>query len=191
MARITPVEGASRSILLRVLNAVARRMTGKEPAPLGIVAHNPRFLLPYALTRGFVQGRTRFSPGVRSLATHLVAELNGCAWCIDYGRYEALRRGVGEEEKLGQVLDHRTSPLFTPAERAALAYTECVTQVGARVPDDVFAELARHYGEREIVELTLAVATENFYNRINAPLELESQGFCALSAPAAPSLARR
>jgi alkylhydroperoxidase family enzyme len=48
------------------------------------------------------------------------------------------------------------------------------------VSDETFAELKKHLSEREILELTVAVATENFYNRLNAPLEIESQGFCAV-----------
>ena len=69
-----------------------------------------------------------------------------------------------------------------------------MTQVGGRVADETFAELRQHFSEREIVELTAAVAAENFYNRINTALEVEAQGFCALPAvrltePAAAQIA--
>ncbi len=181
MARIEPVQGRNAPLLLRLLNWGARRTVGQEALPFKIVAHNPRFLLPYVGMSRFVRGKTELSPAVRGLATQLVAELNGCSWCIDFGRHEGTRGSI-PAEKLLTVTEYATSPLLGPSERAALAYAEAVTEVGARVSDEVFGELRRHFSEREIVELTLAVATENFYNRLNAPLEVESQGFCALPA---------
>ena len=51
------------------------------------------------------------------------------------------------------------------------------------VSDETFAELRRHFDERQIVELTFATAIESFYNRINAPLEVEADGFCAIPVP--------
>lgn len=147
-------------------------------APLQVMAHNPRFLLPYLATLGPVRGWTELDPAVRALAMQLVAEINGCAWCLDFGRAEAEKGGV-PAAKLLAVADHATDPRFLPDERAALAYASAVTEVGARVPADLFAELRRHFSDRGIVELTVAVATENLYNRINAPLGIEAQGFCA------------
>jgi AhpD family alkylhydroperoxidase len=179
MARIAPVAGRGAPLLLRFLNAVSRRTVGAEMAPLQVVAHNPGFLLPYLGTVRLVRGRTRLDPGVRALATQLVAEINGCAWCLDFGRAEAEKGGVAAA-KLLAVADHATDPVFSPAERAALAYADAVTQVGARVPDDVFGLLRCYYSDREIVELTVAVAMENLYNRISAPLGIEAQGFCAV-----------
>ena len=177
MPRIHPVEGRQTPLLLRLLNWGTRRSLGHEVLPFKIIAHNPGFLWPYLLMSRFVQGKTELDPALRALAMHLVARINGCAWCIDFGAAQALRHGV-TREKLAAVEDYATSPLFSPAERAALAFAAAVTQVGGRVPEAVFAELRRHLSERAIVELTVAVAAENFYNRINAPLELEAQSFC-------------
>ncbi len=80
---------------------------------------------------------------------------------------------------LAEGCDPTTAALFSPAEQAALAYATDVTAVGARVADATFASLRRHFSEREILELTVAIAAENMFNRLNAPLEIESQGFCA------------
>ena len=113
---------------------------------------------------------------------HLVAEINGCAWCMDFGLAMGMKQGI-PAEKFAAVADYATSPLFSPAERAALAYAAAVTQTGAHVSDATFATLTQHFSEREIVELTAAIAAENFYNRFNAPLGIESQGFCCDSGP--------
>lgn len=180
--RVTPLEGRAAPLLLRALNHLVRRRLGQELLPLKVLAHNPRFLLPYLATSAFSTGRVRLPAQTRGLAMALVAELNGCAWCVDFGR--AIHgRTAAERERLALVRRYagpEGQRLFTPAERAALAYAEAVTQLGARVADEVFAELRRHFSEREIVELTAAVAVENFYNRLNAALQVEAQGFCAV-----------
>jgi len=172
----------------RLMNWAARRMMGKEAEPIRIMAHNPRFLLPYAGMGTFAQGRTELDPRIRQMAMHLASHLNSCAWCIDYGGALAQKAGW-DVRKMDAVLDYADSPLFTPAERAALAFADQATQVGARVSDETFAELHRHFSDREIVELAAAVAAENFFNRMNASLGVEAQGFCALPSYASPPVA--
>jgi AhpD family alkylhydroperoxidase len=136
-------------------------------------------LVPYTQMAAFSQGRADIAPPVRLLAMHLAADINGCGWCRDYGAHLALAAGVAPE-KLARIRSFADDPAFTPAERAALAYAEQMTQVGGRVDDEAFAELRRHFSERQVVELTLAVAAENFFNRMNAALGVEEQGFCAI-----------
>ena len=168
MARIAPIEARHQTPLVRLLNWGARRTMGQELAPLNVLVHNPGFVLPYLATSRFVRGRTQ-----------LVATLNGCAWYIDFGCSAGQKEGVAAD-KLLAVPAYATDPRFSPAERAALAYAAAVTEVGARVPDELFADLRRHLSQREIVELTMAIAVENMYNRINAPLEIEAQDVCAV-----------
>jgi AhpD family alkylhydroperoxidase len=187
LVRVAPVTGRRAPLLLRLLNIVSRRAMGGEMAPLQVMAHNPGFLLPYLATLPLVRGRAALDPAVRALAMQLVAQINGCSWCIDFGRAEADKDGV-PPAKLLAVADYATDPRFSPPERAALAYADAVTQVGARVSDDVFGQLRRYFSEREIVELTVAVAMENCFNRINVPLEIEAQGFCPVSLSAAVAL---
>jgi len=64
------------------------------------------------------------------------------------------------------------------AERAALSYAETMTITGQKVVDELFAELRRHFSEAQVVELTAAVALENFRSKFNVALGIESQGFC-------------
>lgn len=179
MERITPVEGKHAPLLLKALNWASRRWFGQESTPTKILAHNPGFLFPSVVMSRFVQGKTALPPATRFLAMDLVAEINGCAWCIDFGQAMGLKQGISAE-KFAAIADYATSSLFSPAERAALAYADAVTQTGAHVSDVTFATLRQHFSEREIVELTVAIAAENFFNRFNAPLGIESQGFCAI-----------
>jgi alkylhydroperoxidase family enzyme len=84
------------------------------------------------------------------------------------------------EDKVRAVERAVSSPLFDEVERAALAYAEAMTVTGQRVSDELFARLRAHFTEPQIVELTAAVALENFRSKFNVALGIEAQGFCML-----------
>ena len=84
------------------------------------------------------------------------------------------------EEKIGAVARAAESPLFGEAERAALAYAEAMTYSDRRVDDALFARARAHFDEAQVVELTAAVALENFRSKFNVALGIEAQGFCTL-----------
>jgi alkylhydroperoxidase family enzyme len=80
--------------------------------------------------------------------------------------------------KLAEVATWRDSKLFSPAERVALDYAERITYTDRNVDDALFAEVKKHFNEPQIVELTAAVALENFRSKFNPTLGVEAQGFC-------------
>jgi len=82
--------------------------------------------------------------------------------------------------KIRAVPESATSDLFDERERAAFAYAEAMTITGQKVTDELFARVRAHFGEAEIVELTAAVALENFRSKLNVALGIEAQGFCVL-----------
>lgn len=84
------------------------------------------------------------------------------------------------QEKIARVADAATSALFSERERAALEYAEAMTVTGRRVDDTLFARLRAHFSAAQIVELTAAVALENFRSKFNTALGIEAQGFCVL-----------
>jgi len=84
------------------------------------------------------------------------------------------------DEKIRQVPEWRTSGLFSPMERDAFEYAERMTITGEKVDDELFARLRGHFTESQIVELTAAVALENFRSKFNPALGIEAQGFCML-----------
>src|SRR5574342_1081943 len=85
-----------------------------------------------------------------------------------------------DEEKIQAVPAWRESRRFSDMERAALEYAEAMTITGQRVSDELFARLRSLFDEAQIVELTAAVALENFRSKFNVPLGVENQGFCVL-----------
>jgi alkylhydroperoxidase family enzyme len=84
------------------------------------------------------------------------------------------------EAKLAAVTTWRDSGLFSAAERVALEYAERMTITGQKVDDALFARLKQHYSEAQIVELTAAIALENFRSKFNPALGVEAQGFCLI-----------
>jgi AhpD family alkylhydroperoxidase len=99
--------------------------------------------------------------------------INGCAYCVDMHTKDARAEGETEQRLYAVPVWHET-PFFTPRERAALAWTDAVTELGrAHVPDDVFDEVRRHFTDVEIVNLTMVVVTINGWNRIAIALRQE------------------
>jgi alkylhydroperoxidase family enzyme len=88
--------------------------------------------------------------------------------------------GDGGEAKLQAAASWRDSTLFSEEERLALDYAEHITTTGQRVDDALFARLKTRFSEAQIVELTAAIALENFRSKFNPPLGIEAQGFCLL-----------
>ena len=84
------------------------------------------------------------------------------------------------EAKVAQLATWRDSALFSEAERVALDCAERMTITGQKVDDALFARVKQHYTEKQIVELTAAIALENFRSKFNPPLGVESQGFCLI-----------
>jgi AhpD family alkylhydroperoxidase len=101
---------------------------------------------------------------------HLRAsQINGCSACVDAGATSATRAGVSLEKLLSLAAWYE-DPRFDDAERAALALTEAATRLSDRpgaVTDEIWADAAKHYDERQLAALVLMVALTNFFNRLN------------------------
>ena len=108
--------------------------------------------------------------GLEGSLLHLVkvraSYMNGCAYCVDMHCKDALAAGESLQRLYG-VPVWRESPYYTPRERAALAWTESVTDVARTgVPDSDFAVVRAHFSEAELVNLTMAVIVINGWNRL-------------------------
>lgn len=95
------------------------------------------------------------------------SQLNGCAFCLDMHNRDA-RAGGEDQRRLDVLSAWREAPdLFTSTERAALAFTESVTLIADQgVPDDVWADVAEHFDQPGIVQLLMAAAVINVWNRL-------------------------
>jgi AhpD family alkylhydroperoxidase len=103
--------------------------------------------------------------GLLELVKFRASQVNGCAYCLDMHSKDA--RAAGEtEQRLYALSAWRETPFFTPRERAALAWTEAVTQISGGVPDALFEEARQHFSEKELADLTWAVVAINGWNRV-------------------------
>ncbi|WP_146653834.1 carboxymuconolactone decarboxylase family protein [Labilithrix luteola] len=104
-----------------------------------------------------------------------VSQINGCAYCIDMHSKDLRAHGETDERMHLLPVFREVSAMFSERERAALAWAESVTLLTeGHVPDEVFEEARQHFEERELVELTMAVATINAWNRIGVSFRPEA-----------------
>jgi len=94
------------------------------------------------------------------------SQINGCAYCIDMHTKDA-RAGGETEQRLYALTAWREAPFFSDRERAALAWTEAVTEVArTHVPDEVYELASQHFSEKELADLTTAIVAINGWNRL-------------------------
>ncbi|HVY69878.1 MAG TPA: carboxymuconolactone decarboxylase family protein [Verrucomicrobiae bacterium] len=103
---------------------------------------------------------------LRALVELRVSQINGCVYCTDLHSREARERGEAQQ-RLDSLPVWRDSPFFDHRERAALAWAESLTLMPESHAGDAEYETARaNFSEVELVELSLAIALANFWNRI-------------------------
>ncbi len=175
--RLTPLEKPP-GLRVRLAYAYCRRTYGRVITPMKVVmARVPAIMPVYQKITGYMKN-AKLDPALLLLIQGYTAGYNQCGFCIDITRSFAAH-DAALLEKLWRVSDFAVDPHFTDAERAALAYVAAVTRDRV-VPDDVFDTLKCHYSEEEIVEITLVNAIEYFYNLVNGPLGIPSDGMCAV-----------
>ena len=109
----------------------------------------------------------RMDEGLALLIDIRASQLNGCAFCLDMHVKQAKIHGE-RELRLHHVAIWHESPLFTPKERAALAWTEALTRIAPEgVSDAAYEEARAQFSEEELSELTFRVAAINGWNRLN------------------------
>lgn len=105
-------------------------------------------------------------PGLIELVKLRASQINGCAYCIDMHTKDARARGESEQRLYAAAVWEET-PFYNDRERAALAWTEAVTEVSSsRVPDSVYELASKHFTEKELIDLTMAVIAINSWNRL-------------------------
>ena len=118
------------------------------------------------------------------------SQINGCAYCVDM-HSKNLRADGETNERIDGVAVWRETPFYSERERAALEWAEAVTLIAVdHVPDTVFESVRKHFSDEELVNLTLAVAMINTWNRFgvafrSVPGEYQAPAKKAISPTAA------
>ncbi len=119
-----------------------------------------------ALKRSAIEESIQFLVEVRA------SQMNGCAFCLDMHVKEATIHGE-RPLRLHHVAIWRESTLFSPRERAALAWTEILTRIPPHgVPDDIYEHVRAQFSEKELSDLTFAVMSINAWNRISVGFQV-------------------
>jgi AhpD family alkylhydroperoxidase len=112
-------------------------------------------------------GRSTLSKQLVDLVYLRVSQINGCAYCIGLHSDDLLKDGMAVEKLVLVPLWREAGALFSDQEQAALRWAETVTRVEQTgVPDDEFQAVARHFREKELADLTIAIGIMNAYNRL-------------------------
>ena len=106
-------------------------------------------------------------PKLLDLIRLRASQMNGCAYCIDM-HWKDLRAAGETEQRLYGLDAWEESPYYSDRERAALAWTEAVTNIQeGHVPDSVFEHVRKFFSEKELADLTVAITAINSWNRLN------------------------
>jgi len=179
--RLEPITRPT-GLTMRIAYWMSKRQLGKVMTPLSVVySRVPSSMkMGYGISK-FTQSGMSLDPELALILQTHTAQINDCAFCVDIARAIALRGRLGVD-RISALPTYETSNLFTEQEKAALAYVEEATR-SKRVSDETFNRLKRHFSDVEIAEITILNAIENYYNLINIPLEIDSDGLCALVPP--------
>jgi len=109
--------------------------------------------------------------GLEESLLHLIklraSQINGCAYCLDM-HWKDLKAIGEKDERLYELNAWEEAPFYSERERAALAWTDAVTEVSkSHVPDQLYENVRKHFSEKEMADLTLAIATINAWNRLS------------------------
>ena len=141
-----------------------------------MIANSRPNMIGWGALEWFHERASRVDERLKDLAATRVATMVGCQFCIDIGSALGRKAGVTEEQ-LRDFHNYRTSPLYSTEERLVMEYAEELTSDHVDVPDELFARLREHFDDEQIVELTAAIAIENFRARFNNALGIEPAGF--------------
>jgi AhpD family alkylhydroperoxidase len=164
---------------------MSRRDYGELPEPLLVTAHHPGVLRGYGIFEWETGRAHTVDEKLKDLAMIKAAALVGCEWCLDIGSSIGAKSGITAEQ-LADLPRYRDSDRFDETEKLVLDYATAITATPSVVEDELFDALRARFDERQLVELTSAIAIENYRARFNWAFGVEPQGFVKGGACALP-----
>jgi AhpD family alkylhydroperoxidase len=116
------------------------------------------------LALGQLAGKAGLDKQLLELVKLRASQINSCAFCVQYHILQAEHLGIAAD-KLNLVVVWREAPQFSGRERAALAWTEALTQLAGGVSDEVYAQASAEFSQDELLYLSSAIAAINVWNR--------------------------
>lgn len=178
--RLAPLHGSWNPLVWLGL-ASYRAATGGTLPMRVIFARAPRLVVAHLVLVATSEIGVSLPRRLRALCRVWGSRVNGCVFCDDLETRLAIRHGAISREDADALPHHATSERFSERERAALAFVEELNTT-RNASDAAFERLRRHFGEREIVEITWLNAVGNYLNLMAKPLGLAPEGACAIPA---------
>ena len=159
-----------------------KRKYGQYLEPAKIWGMIPALFISVASVYGVLdRKKSPLSPGLRSLISVRVSQMNGCEFCVDLNSSTLIKR-THSEEKIQHLLQWKDSDLYSDLEKSALCYAEQITDNHLEVDDACFSALKQYFDSNEIVEFTALIAFQNMSSKFNTALKISPQGFCKTSS---------
>jgi AhpD family alkylhydroperoxidase len=167
---------------------MSRRDYGQVPEPVEVTAHHPGILRGYGIFEWETSRAHAVDSKLKDLGAIKAAAMVGCEFCLDIGSALGAKAGISAEQ-LAELPRYRESDSFDETEKLVLDYAVAMTSTPSDVSDELFAALRERFDERQLVELTAAIAIENYRARFNWAFGIEPQGFTKGGACALPERA--
>lgn len=167
MALIKPLPADANPELKETFQTYLHHL-GYMPNTVLILQHRPKVVKALAQMASAVWDRetSEVNLGFKRLVAYMASRQHGCNYSMAHAAEAAHRLGASDA-KIEAVVDYRTSPLFTEAERVALDFAVAAASQPNAVTDELFERLKKHWTDSQIVELAAAVALNGFLNRWN------------------------
>lgn len=180
MARLDPLPADANPDLQEAFQNF-KRLLGYVPNSALVMQRKPKLVKALAqLASAVWDPASEVNIGFKRLVAYMASRTHGCNYSMAHAAEAAHRAGVNDA-KLEAVIEYRTSPLYTEAERVALDFAVAAASQPNAVTDELFERMKRHWTDAQIVEIMGAVAINGFLNRWNdtiAPaLEAEPVAF--------------
>lgn len=176
---LPPIENP-QGFITKMAYAGSKKQFGKVPTPVKVVySRMPAAFGMFVAKISKLDKKLELPVETQMLVREKVAHINVCEFCIDIGRFFAIKAGMNEA-KFDAINEYKTSPLFTEAERALLDYVTELTR-DKNVKPETFERLRKRYSERTICEIVWLVASEHMYNMTNIGLNIHSDMLCDIS----------
>jgi 4-carboxymuconolactone decarboxylase len=184
MTRIDPAP--AKGLFVRGTYFETRRQFGRDLEPIQVAAHHRKMLAGMSGMELAMQHSHRVDEKYKALAETKAAVLVGCEFCVDIASFVSARSGVSDEQIMA-LTDHRAADCFDEKELAVLDYADAMTRTPVEVTDELFDRVRAHFDEAQLVELTAAIAWENWRARFNWAFDIGSAGFAEGAACPTPA----
>jgi AhpD family alkylhydroperoxidase len=174
MSRIAPAP--AKGLFVRETYRQTRKRFERDLEPGGVAAHHKGILAGMVGFELALERSHRVDEKLKALAETKAALMVGCEFCIDIGSHVSATHGVTDEQLLA-LPHHRDAPCFDETERLVIDYAEAMTKTPSEVTDELFDQLRERFDERQLVELTAAIAWENWRARFNWAFDIGAAGF--------------